>query len=1160
MNAAPPSAAGRGARRRARPALHVLAALALGVCCVAAGGVWAFAQPGPAPLPPLAGAADEAPVAFRHLTADQGLPSPSVYAVTQDALGFVWVGTADGLARYDGVELQSYRHRASDSSSVAGNEIQALAAGPGGSLWVGTSAGLSRYDPARDAFETVTGLPSANVLALAADTLGGVWAGTARGVARVEPGTLEATAVRADGDAMVNALLLDGATLWLGTDDGLTRFDTATRRARTFRPDSAGTAVAALARSERGQILVGTAGSGLFAFAPQTGRFASVDIGDGLLAAGVSAVFEDTGGTVWVGTVGAGLRRLTPGAGVTVFRADPSVPASLADDRVSAVFEDRQGILWAATYGGLDRFDRAAATAVRLRHSDDDAASIASNDVRSALVTRDGTLYVGTDRSLDRSVDGRTFAHTDVSAVGGLGQHAVSALYQDRAGTVWAGTEGAGFFRLTAPDALEKAPVQGEGVNLSVQTFFEERSGHFWIGTVAHGLILYDRAARTAQFIRARIGQKGALASDNVRALAQTADGALWVGTNAGLCRMDGPGGPFTCADEAEGGAAPVVRDDVLALHATRDGSLWIGTRSGFVHLGADGKTTRFTMADSDLPGDAVSAITEDESGTLWLSTSGGLSQFDPPTGVFADRLGTGGVDRTLGTAAARAPDGRIFAGGAGGLLAFYPRKLDARNANPPQVVITGVDVLGKPVTPGPESALDAAAPVATALRLRYDEQQVITLHYTGLHFSDPERIRYRVRLEGLNEEWLDAGRARDRQYTNLSPGDYTFHVQAATADGGVWSDPGAMLKITVTPPWWRTTWAMLAFAALAVVALVRGERWQKVRLLKQERERAERREAELRAETAEAELAGARSVREANAKLEAANERLEASLQDLQATQAQLVQSEKLASLGQLTAGIAHEIKNPLNFVNNFAELSVDLAADLRTDLEAAAERPVSDVLPDIEPLLDDLRDNARRIHEHGQRADRIVRAMLLHSRGGAVERARVDVNRFADEYANLAYHGARANDSDLAVNLVRDLAPDAGEAEVVPQELGRVLINLLSNAFHAVGLRRQAGEPGYDATVTLHTRRLPEADGDLVEIALEDNGPGIPTEALEKIFEPFFTTKASGEGTGLGLSLAHDIVTQVHGGTLTVESAVGVGTTFTVRIPAGVPAPVPV
>ncbi|HEX8385156.1 MAG TPA: ATP-binding protein, partial [Rubricoccaceae bacterium] len=259
-------------------------------------------------------------------------------------------------------------------------------------------------------------------------------------------------------------------------------------------------------------------------------------------------------------------------------------------------------------------------------------------------------------------------------------------------------------------------------------------------------------------------------------------------------------------------------------------------------------------------------------------------------------------------------------------------------------------------------------------------------------------------------------------------------------------------------------------------------------------------------------------------------------------------VQSEKLASLGQLTAGIAHEIKNPLNFVNNFADLSVDLAAELQGELEAGGARPVADLLPDLVPLLDDLRDNARRIHEHGQRADRIVRAMLLHSRGGQTEHARVDVNRFVEEYANLAYHGARANDPDLNVALVRDFDSGTGEADVVPQELGRVLINLLTNAFHAVNERRRAGEPGYEPTVTLRTRR----DGVSVVVGLDDNGPGIPEAVLQRIFEPFFTTKPTGEGTGLGLSLAHDIIAQVHGGTLDVESEVGVGTRFTIRIPA--------
>ncbi|MEL6614295.1 MAG: ATP-binding protein, partial [Bacteroidota bacterium] len=258
-----------------------------------------------------------------------------------------------------------------------------------------------------------------------------------------------------------------------------------------------------------------------------------------------------------------------------------------------------------------------------------------------------------------------------------------------------------------------------------------------------------------------------------------------------------------------------------------------------------------------------------------------------------------------------------------------------------------------------------------------------------------------------------------------------------------------------------------------------------------------------------------------------------------------------------QLTAGIAHEIKNPLNFVNNFADLSVELADELGEELHENKDKPVSAVLEEVDALLEDLRENSRRIHQHGTRADRIVKAMLLHSRGASGEHARVDANRFVEEYANLAYHGARANDKEFQVDLVRELDPEVAEAEVIPQELGRVLINLLSNAFYAVGQRRKLEGDGYQPTVTVATESVRLAGEDGVEIRIADNGTGIPDELRKKVFEPFFTTKPTGDGTGLGLSLAYDIITGAHGGTLSVESAQGEGTTFFIRLPVRGPSP---
>ena len=269
----------------------------------------------------------------------------------------------------------------------------------------------------------------------------------------------------------------------------------------------------------------------------------------------------------------------------------------------------------------------------------------------------------------------------------------------------------------------------------------------------------------------------------------------------------------------------------------------------------------------------------------------------------------------------------------------------------------------------------------------------------------------------------------------------------------------------------------------------------------------------------------------------------LQRSLAELRATQAQLIQKEKMASLGELTAGIAHEIQNPLNFVNNFSEVS----AELLEELEEEQARPARDA--ELEAaLVGDLRQNLGKISHHGRRAAAIVKGMLEHSRTSTGERAPTDVNQLCDEYLRLAYQGLRAKDKTFNATLKTDFAPDLPLAAVVAGDVGRVLLNLFGNAFYAVQQRQQAnGHIDYAPTVRVSTRQV----GEQVEIRVADNGTGIPEAVKQKIFQPFFTTKPTGEGTGLGLSLSHDIIAQGHGGTLSVESQPGQGTTFTISLP---------
>ena len=290
------------------------------------------------------------------------------------------------------------------------------------------------------------------------------------------------------------------------------------------------------------------------------------------------------------------------------------------------------------------------------------------------------------------------------------------------------------------------------------------------------------------------------------------------------------------------------------------------------------------------------------------------------------------------------------------------------------------------------------------------------------------------------------------------------------------------------------------------------------------------------------------RKQREAD--LTAAKEAAERALQDLQKAQDRLVQAEKMASLGQLTAGIAHEIKNPLNFVNNFAKLSGELLVELAEILKDPMDALEGDDRDDAEDLFETVKQNLSKINEHGRRADSIVKNMLLHSREGPSERQRADLNALAEEALNLAYHGARAENPNFNIEMVKALAPEVGDIECYSQDLMRVFLNLITNGIYAAN-KRKASEKEIDPTISLTTQDL----GDKVSVEIRDNGSGIPTNVQEKIFTPFFTTKPAGEGTGLGLSLSYDIVVKQHGGTLSVDSEPGVFTSFVVTVPRSLP-----
>jgi len=287
---------------------------------------------------------------------------------------------------------------------------------------------------------------------------------------------------------------------------------------------------------------------------------------------------------------------------------------------------------------------------------------------------------------------------------------------------------------------------------------------------------------------------------------------------------------------------------------------------------------------------------------------------------------------------------------------------------------------------------------------------------------------------------------------------------------------------------------------------------------------------------------------------IEQSNQDLVKALEDIKTTQTQLIHSEKMASLGELTAGIAHEIQNPLNFVNNFSEVNTELIDELKTELATGNTQQAIE-------LANDIKDNEEKINHHGKRADAIVKGMLQHSRSSSGVKEPTDINALCDEYLRLSYHGLRAKDKSFNATMKTDFDNSIGKIDIIPQDIGRVVLNLLTNAFYVVNekktLRQAQGDTHYEPTVSIQTKKI----NDKVEIKVIDNGMGIPQRVLDKIFQPFFTTKPTGQGTGLGLSLSYDIITKGHNGELKVETKEarpddpvgrGEGTTFVITIPS--------
>jgi signal transduction histidine kinase/ligand-binding sensor domain-containing protein len=1131
---------------------------------------------------------------FNLLSIKDGMPEATVEDMLQDKQGYIWIGTQKGLVRYDGYKLKIYDLGIKDPYEKF---VAKIFEDSKGQLWaVALSFGLYRYDRGKDSFVSYlqwkkTGGISDGI----EDASGNIWLSKEDTLLRFNPVTKksEIFSSKAKGKYRLNVgafyqLYKDKKQrIWVCSDNGLYEYNA---KENTF--------IAHLAHSDSSKqittwlIQEDAQQSGFFYFDVWDtypglnegfGRYNSntdsltvfrhnpKDAGS-LANDTLTSLYTDSKGRIWIST-NSGLSLFDPSSEQFINYFPEPVNAFENSLVPIAIKEDNAGNLWLNSSKGLYSFNINTKQFQRDTTEINFTNGLADNYIHHLFIDKSGVVWFGANQYGLQWIDTRRSrwiqygngASADIPFKGGP----VNYLTKAADGSIWLAAKN-GLYRQALGDSFTLIKyLPGTGKNMPVRTdnfisnglicwvtdpvkpgfycydpftgktidfhynlkdtalalppiesIYKDHFGNIWIGTWGQGIWKYSTTKTFTKlpFIENNntiTDAHGALDDDQVECIYEDKEGVLWVGTNnGGLNRFNRDKETFTSYVGKSQGFNCVIN-----INEDSKGRLWASTYfGGLFELDKNRDSIKRFSEENGLLFDGALATKEDNKGNIWAATPRGISIIDPVTGKITNITGINNFNLGSGDHIAKTNDGKFYIATDNGFITLNPDDF-ASDKEPPVVHIESMHITklvkNKPV--------DSAVYIdtATSYNLHHNENR-LTFNYVGLYYKAPLATQYAYKLDGYDKDWVQAGTQRTVTYTNLSPGTYTFHVKAANADG-VWSTKDDSITIIISPPWWETWWAYLLYAIVAAIAVWTFVAYRS-RALKQHNKILEHK-VQLR--TAE--------VLEQKEELATQRDHLEEALKSLQSTQAQLIQSEKMASLGELTAGIAHEIQNPLNFVNNFSEVNNELIEEMNNETD----------IHEIKTIANDIKQNNEKIAFHGKRADAIVKNMLQHSKQTKGTKEPTDINALCDEYLRLAYHGMRAKDKSFNADFKTEFDESIGKINIVPQDIGRVLLNLFNNAFYAVNEKTKLQAASYKPHVIVQTKKI----NNVVEIIVKDNGNGIPQNVIDKIFQPFFTTKPTGSGTGLGLSLSYDII-KAHSGEIKVTSKENEGTEFIITL----------
>ena len=1057
---------------------------------------------------------------LQHLRIEDGLSHHSTTSQFIDSRGFLWVGTENGLNRYDGYEFVSFHHDPMDSTTISSNRVRGITEDKQGQLWLATQRGIDKFDRLTESFKHYDlGFPPDLIqspVCVIADDHKNIWVGVGLSqLVRLSPDTHTQgkyhiqyhTYNSPSSIAITQVLYIDShKRLWVGTDHGLWYFDDQKNDLIAYGKNDNRPSVTAITEDKQGHLWLGTT-QGLLRINPYAKPSmppTSMLTGQELADPHIRALHFDSSETLWIGLNSGGIAQLPKNSTrPDIHKHNPQIPNSLSNNSVVHITQGREGVLFFATYGGgisfLSKRDHQRFT--RYEHIPNNPLTLNSSSIFSIYEDRAGTFWVGTDDGLhifnrQKGTVETVYKHIP-SNPKSIAHSTARALYEDRAGTFWVGTDdGLHIFNRqkgTVETVYKNIPSDPKSIaHNTIRAILEDTNKTLWIGTAQGGISALNRSLGTFQNFLPIPNDPHSLSHTYVRTIHEEQN-ILWIGTVWGLNRFDPAQKHFVRYFNDPNNAHSLSHNSIYAIASAGNGNLWIGTYNGLNYYHAQTNTfTHFTTKDG-LPTNIIYSIRQDQQNNLWLGTDQGISRaqvtikndivqckfrnYGPQDGVAGYEFNAG--------ASFIGQDGLLAFGGMNGLNIFYPSKIPPDNQHVPPIVFTHFQLLGE----GTPQEIQQKTQKALNGQSIIEAEKIVFTHphyraqfrFSALDYTHTQQNKYAYQLKGLDESWSELGTRREIDF-GFSPGNYILTIRGANNDG-TWNNKGRSLQIEVKAPFWAQWWfRTLAIALVGGIALVTHRLI--VRQIKQ-------RNAELNAQIFERQRV---------------EKELEQLIQELEG---------KNAELERFTYTVSHDLKSPIVTIEGFLGL-----------LEKDAQKG------DFERLQHDLnfiRSATKNMHN-------LLEDLTELSRIGRVINASEEVNLTELSHEVVTLLQSRITKHKVTIHIDETLPTVYADRT----RLREVFQNLIENACKFMG-----DQPKPHISISQR-----QQDNEHI-ILIHDNGQGIDPRYHKKVFNLFERLNANEEGTGIGLALVKRIV-EHHGWQIWVESrGAKLGSTFCIALP---------